>query len=140
MASDTYHWLAKYYDQSVAFRRALQSARNCILGPILPAIESACDLCCGTGTAALLFAARGIRTFAIDLSPEMCRQARAKARLAGLPLQVMKADMRDFRLPQPVDLVTCEFDALNHVPRTQDLRRVVKAVGRALNPGGYFAF
>jgi SAM-dependent methyltransferase len=48
--------------------------------------------------------------------------------------------MRTFWLPEPVDLVTCEFDALNHVPRKSDLTRVANAVARALRPGGYFYF
>jgi SAM-dependent methyltransferase len=52
----------------------------------------------------------------------------------------MQADMRSFRLPESVDLITCEFDALNHVPRRTDLARVAKATQRALRPGGYFFF
>jgi SAM-dependent methyltransferase len=48
--------------------------------------------------------------------------------------------MRRFRLPEPVDLIICEFDALNHVPRKADLQVVAKAVARALRPGGYFYF
>jgi len=86
------------------------------------------------------FARRGIKVFAVDLSPTMCRLARAKARRAGVSVTVIRGDMRTFRLPQPVDLITCEFDALNHVPLKADLAKVAKAAGRALRPGGYFYF
>jgi hypothetical protein len=48
--------------------------------------------------------------------------------------------MRDFRLPEPVDLILSEYDAINHVPRRSDFRRVALAVARALNPGGWFFF
>jgi SAM-dependent methyltransferase len=48
--------------------------------------------------------------------------------------------MREFRLPEPVDLVICEFDALNHVPLKSDLDPVVRSVARALRPGGHFYF
>ena len=48
--------------------------------------------------------------------------------------------MRTFRLPKAMDLITCEFDALNHVPRKADLRRVARAVARALRAGGHFLF
>ncbi len=43
-------------------------------------------------------------------------------------------------MPEPGDLVSCEFDALNHVPRKADLALVAKAVARALRPGGHFCF
>jgi len=115
-------------------------ARARVLGGILPHVEAACDLACGTGTTALIFARKGIRTFAVDLSPAMCRLAREKADSARLDIRVIRADMRSFQLPEPVDLVTCECDALNHVPSKADLRRVATAVSRALRPGGYFFF
>jgi SAM-dependent methyltransferase len=140
MPSDTYRLLAKYYDHLFEFRRPLEAARKRVIDPLLPQVESVCDLCCGTGTSAIRFASRGIATFAVDLSPDMCRLTRAKARLAGLPVHVLRADMRDFRLPQAVDLITCEFDALNHLPSKRDLHRVLRSVARALRPGGHFAF
>jgi SAM-dependent methyltransferase len=136
-----YRWLAEYYDQTFAFGRPWTgAARHFVLDAILPRIESACDLACGTGTTAIELAAQGIKMYGVDLSPIMCRHAREKARRAGLPLRVIHADMRDFRLPSPVDLVLCEFDAINHVPRKADLARVARCVSRALRPGGYFYF
>lgn len=136
-----YRWLAQYYDIVFStLRSPIDIARDRILGPILPGISSACDLACGTGTTALSLARRGIRMFAVDLSPGMCRAAREKAVHEGLPVKVLCADMRTFDLPEPVDLVTCEGDALNHVPRKSDLRLVAKAVARAVKPGGWFFF
>jgi len=136
-----YRWLAHYYDEIFSpFRAPINAAREHILGRILPHVETACDLACGTGTTALILARKGIRMYAVDLSPGMCRLAREKARRAGLPLRVLHADMRSFRLPEAVDLITCEYDALNHIPHRGDLQRVAKAVGRALRPGGHFFF
>jgi len=140
-ACKPYKWLARYFDEVFASGQAWSvAARRKILEPILPGVASACDLACGTGTTALLLARRGIRMFGVDLSPDMCRIAREKARRAGVPLRVIRADMRTFRLPESVNLVTCEFDALNHVPHKSDLVSVARAVSRALRPGGYFYF
>ncbi|MDE3164262.1 MAG: methyltransferase domain-containing protein [Acidobacteriota bacterium] len=136
-----YRWLARYYDRFFsAFRSPMDAARTQLLGTILPHVSSACDLACGTGTTALSMARAGLRMSAVDLSPDMCRLTREKFRGARLPVRVIRADMRSFRLPRPVDLVTCECDALNHVPRKSGLVAVAKAVARALNPGGWFFF
>jgi SAM-dependent methyltransferase len=121
-------------------------ARRKILGKILPRVRSVCDLGCGTGTTAIELARRGRKVYALDLSPTMCRLAREKVRRAELPVKVICADMRDFRLrrrggaPEQVDLVTCEFNPLNHLPRRSDLACVARSVARALRPGGYFYF
>jgi SAM-dependent methyltransferase len=138
--ADTYKWLAKYYDFLFEFRRPFDAARRRVIGPLLPDVRSACDLCCGTGTLAVKLAGQGIRMYAVDLSPEMCRIARAKASAAGVAVTVLRADMRIFELPEQVQLVTCEFDALNHVPAKRDLHRVLRSVARSLGPGGHFAF
>jgi len=136
-----YRWLAQYYDQIFSpLRSPIDAARERVLGRILPHVETACDLACGTGTTALTLARKGIGMYAVDLSPLMCRAAREKAARARLSVRVLRADMRGFQLPEAVDLITCEFDALNHVPRKADLRLVAKAVSRALRPGGHFFF
>ena len=136
-----YRWVAQHYDLMFGSSRSpIDVARERVLSRILPRVATACDLACGTGTTALQLARKGIKMYAVDLSPHMCRLARAKAARAHLPVRVLRADMRSFRLPETVDLITCEYDALNHVPQQADLRRVAKAVERALRPGGHFFF
>ncbi len=140
-SSKPYHWLARYYDRVFTYHHGwTAAAQKKILGPILPKVRSACDLACGTGTTALALAAKGLRVCGVDVSPEMCRVARGKARKARVRLGIFHADMRNFRLPEQVDLVTCEYDAINHVPRKSDFALVARAVARALRPGGYFYF
>ena len=140
-ANRPYALLAQYYDHFftshlLAYRRA----RKRILGKIFPQVRCACDLACGTGTTAVELARRGLRVFAVDLSPTMCGLTREKARRAGTTVTVIRSDMRTFRLPEKVHLITCEYDAVNHVPRKSDLARVARAAARALYPGGYFYF
>ena len=136
-----YRWLAQYYDEFYAsVRTPIDLARERLLGAILKRCESGCDLACGTGDTALKMARQGILMYAVDLSERMCRIARAKAIRSGLPIRILHADMRRFTLPHVVDVITCEFDALNHVPKRSDLHLVTKAAARALKPGGYFFF
>lgn len=136
-----YRWLAQYYDEIFSsYRFPMDAARERLLSRIMPGVGAACDLACGTGTTALNLARTGITMYAVDLSPLMCRLTREKAKRAGLRIRVVQADMRDFRLPEAVDLITCEFDALNHVPRKADLWKVARAAARALRAGGHFFF
>src|SRR5215831_1644073 len=96
-AQRTYRWLAVYYDRFFdGFATRAAALREQILGSLLPDVKSACDIACGTGTTALLLAGRGLRTVGVDLSPIMCRQARAKARAAGVRVRIIQGDMRDF--------------------------------------------
>ena len=136
-----YRRLAVHYDELFGpLRGPLEEARRRILGPLLGTVSTACDLACGTGTTAVELARRGILVWAVDLSPGMCRLAREKARRAGVCVRVLRADMRSFCLPRPVDLVLCECDALNHLPERRDLAQVFRRVAAALEPGGWFYF
>jgi len=136
-----YAILARFYDHMVGEAVAMNHhARRKVLGPILTRARTVCDLGCGTGSTALELARSGKKVYAVDLSPAMCQMARRKIRRAHLPVKVICADMRRLRLPEPVDLVLCEFNPLNHLPRKSDLVRVARAVFRSLRPGGYSCF
>ena len=135
-----YELLAEYYDHFFDRNAGMRRARKTVFGPLLRNVSAVCDLACGTGSWAVELASRGIYTFAVDLSPAMCALARRKAGEANVAVHVVTSDMRTFRLPRTVDLITCEFDALNHVPRKSDLGRVLKRAAQTLNPGGHFAF
>lgn len=116
-----YTLLATHYDELFGGTASWgTAARAGMLGAILPRVGSACDLACGTGTAALELARTGFRVFAVDLSPTMCELARKKARRARLPIEVIEADMRRFRLPEQVDLITCEFDDFGELVAGED--------------------
>ena len=145
MAQRPYTLLARFYDQLTREApRMNRHAREKVLSGILPRLRTVCDLGCGTGTAAIELARGGLRVYAVDLSPEMCRQARRKvgrlpARLRAR-IRIRRADMRRFRLPEPVDLVLSQFNPVNHLPRKSDLGRAFGSVARALRPGGWVCF
>jgi SAM-dependent methyltransferase len=125
-----YKLLADYYDLFfTAHLSWYRRARLQILEKILLQARSACDLASGTGTTATELARRGIKVFAVDLSPAMCRLTRAKAQRAGTPVSVYRADTRTFRLPEPVGLIACEYDAIRQQPDPTDWEMLVATTG-----------
>jgi SAM-dependent methyltransferase len=98
------------------------------------------DLACGSGAASLIFAAAGIQVKGVDRSQEMLAAARKSAAEADIPIAFQCADMRDFEVDQPVDLVTCFYDGLNYVTQLDEVAEVFASVRAALEPGGLFVF
>jgi SAM-dependent methyltransferase len=101
---------------------------------------AACDLCCGTGTVAIAFAARGWRVYGVDGSAAMLAEAWRKATEMGFKVEFSQQDMREFVLPQPMDLVTCFYDSVNYLLTVDDLLCCFQRVATALVPGGWFVF
>jgi len=95
------------------------------------------DLACGTGNTTIPWTRRrGWTVIGVDSSEAMLRQARKKSRRVRWYLQ----DLRRLDLGERADVVTCHFDALNHILVLQDLEQVFFNVARLLNRGGLFQF
>jgi malonyl-CoA O-methyltransferase len=90
------------------------------------------DLGCGTGRHALRLAAAGAKVTALDLSPGMLQEARAKAGTLDL-------DFRLHDLTQPLPFPEAAFDlavsglVLEHL---EDLDAFFRELARVLKPGG----
>jgi SAM-dependent methyltransferase len=101
--------------------------------------RSAADIGCGTGLfARYLKRSYGIPVFAVDLSEPMLWIAQRNC--CGTNVVLLHQDIRCLRLPHPVDLITANFDTLNHILSNQDLLRTLKRVADNLNAGGHFIF
>jgi len=100
---------------------------------------SAADIGCGTGTFVdyLCRVASG-PVWGVDRSSQMLEVAALKN--AGNRAGLLCQDMRQLRLPQTVDLITCQFEALNYLTTTDDLHLAFGAFGRSLTPGGCAVF
>ena len=95
---------------------------------------SAADIGCGTGTFVEYLCRVGSGpVWGVDLSPQMLEVAAVKN--VGNRAKFLLQDMRQLRLPQTVDLVTCQFEALNYLTTTDDLHSALVSFGRALTPG-----
>lgn len=99
------------------------------------------ELAIGNGRVAIPVAqATGRRVTGVDTSRLMLRQAKERAKEAGVQLELREGDMRDFEIEEPAALVYCPFRALLHLPTWADRRRTFEHVAAALRPGGRFAW
>jgi demethylmenaquinone methyltransferase/2-methoxy-6-polyprenyl-1,4-benzoquinol methylase len=129
-----YRAFAGQYDGAYEMRADLQSLEALADG--LPIAGDVLELACGTGQWTRLLAARGHRVPAVDAAPEML--ARARARVAGLDVEFVQADIFDWRAPRRFDTVFFSF-WLSHVP-PERFAAFWRTVGDALRPGGHACF
>jgi SAM-dependent methyltransferase len=100
---------------------------------------SAADIGCGTGLfACYLSQCWGVPVFGVDRSPEMLRVATRNCR--DMNVCFLQQDIRCLRLPCPVDLMTANFDTMNHLLTGPELRLAFRRVWKNLRPRGHFIF
>jgi SAM-dependent methyltransferase len=100
--------------------------------------EVAADIACGTGLAAAYLSGMCSKVYAVDISPEMLKVARARAGAEGIVF--LERSMTDFQLPERVDLLTCNFDSMNYLLEEDEIRAALDCFARALKDGGYCLF
>jgi SAM-dependent methyltransferase len=95
------------------------------------------DLACGTGNTTIPWTRqRGWTMVGVDSSAAMLHQAWKKSRR----VRWYRQDLRKLNLDEHADVMTCHFDALNHILDPQDLQQVFVNVAHTLNDGGLFQF
>lgn len=102
-------------------------------GPVL-------DLACGTGLVALPIAERGLAVTGLDLCLPMLEHARAKALSAGLHIDWVQADARDFDLGRSFRCIVLTGHAFQAFLTRGDQVRMLASVRRHLAPDGVFVF
>ena len=101
--------------------------------------RSAADIGCGTGLfAGYLRQCWGVPVFGVDRSPEML--AVATRNCVSSNVGFLLQDIRCLRLPYPVDLITANFDTMNHLLTGPELRLAFRRIWENLRPRGYFIF
>ncbi|KAF2959095.1 class I SAM-dependent methyltransferase [Thermotoga sp. 38H-to] len=98
------------------------------------------DVACGEGTFAVEIAKQGFKVVGVDLSSEMLKFARERAKEESVPVIFLKRDMRELDFHEEFDIVTCWFDSLNYLLDYKDLKKTFERVHEALKTGGTFLF
>jgi SAM-dependent methyltransferase len=101
-------------------------------------VRTLLELAAGPGEHAIEFARRGLDVTALDLNQAMCDYASSKAIAAGLPIEVVRGDMRSFALPQRFDAVVTMLNSVCHLMTLDDLVSHLGAVRDHLDTGGLY--
>ncbi len=132
---DHFAWFYnKYWGEE--YSRPALAIFNILLFPHLPDSGRILDLCCGAGQIAKGLTERGYRVTGVDGSEAMLRFARENA--PGV--EFIRADARDFHLPDKFHAVISAFDSLNHVMELEELKMAFRNVYTAMEDGGLFLF
>jgi SAM-dependent methyltransferase len=136
-----YSQLAATYDISLGIPHFIgtRAAFERLISQYGIRFRSAADVGCGTGLfAGYLNRCWGIPVFGVDRSPEMLAVAARNCR--NPKVCFLQQDIRCLRLPCPVDLITANFDTMNHLLTEADLRLAFRRISENLQPGGHFIF
>ncbi|MDW8467232.1 MAG: methyltransferase domain-containing protein [Chloroherpetonaceae bacterium] len=96
------------------------------------------DIACGAGRHAVAFAERGCDVVASDLSSFMLQEAKRVAEKHSVRLTFLQQDMRALTAEEEYDLVVQLFTSFGYFDNSEDDRRVVQNVRRALRQGGIY--
>jgi SAM-dependent methyltransferase len=136
-----YSQFAATYDRTLGIPAFLRTRRafEALVRRYGIRFRSAADLGCGTGLfACYLSRCWNVPVFAVDISPAMLREAARNC--SNVNVCLLRQDIRSLRLPHPVDLVTANFDTLNHLVADSDLRLAFRRIHDNLRPGGHLYF
>lgn len=109
---------AAYYDLQYGFTAEaapwpdtewFRSIASGTAGPVL-------ELGCGSGRIAVALAGDGHTVVGLDRSPAMLERAAARAKAAGVGVELVVGDLRDFRLGRRFGLVVVPFNTFLMVP------------------------
>lgn len=98
------------------------------------------ELACGTGQLTVPIAAAGLPIVGLDLSAPMLATAKERAAAAGVSIEYVLGDMRNFDLGRRFGLIFIARNSLLHLHSIEDILAAFAMVRRHLAPGGIFAF
>jgi SAM-dependent methyltransferase len=135
-----YREIAKIYDELVG-----DTAFECWLENFTRIVERygirlrvCADIACGTGLATQYLSRSCELVYAVDVSPWMLEVA--KEREYASPVVFLQQGFINLKLPEKVDLVTCNFDSLNYLLHESELAEVLKRFAGSLRQDGYAVF
>lgn len=130
----------QFYD--LAFRDETQpevdfieaACRRFAKGPVRRMLEAGC----GSGRLVVELARRGYDVAGFDTNEKSLAYLRRRLARAKLRADVFTADMADFRVTKPVDVVLNTFNTFRHLTTEAAAESHLRCVSDSLRPGGLF--
>ncbi|MFQ5831872.1 MAG: class I SAM-dependent methyltransferase [Candidatus Thorarchaeota archaeon] len=98
------------------------------------------DLCCGVGRHTLELARRGFKVDGVDRTKHYLNIARKQAKAEGLDINLIEADMREFRRENSFDVILSMFTSFGYFEDQEDQHRVLENIHASLKSGGKVLF
>jgi len=115
----------KYKDDIDFYRKEARKAKDKVL-----------EIACGTGRIYLELLKDGVDAYGIDISQNMLKILKKKAKDLGLKSKVKKADMRNFKFDTKFSLIIIPFRSFLHTLTTEDQIKTLKNIKRHLKIDG----
>lgn len=100
--------------------------------------RSALEVCCGPGYHIRTLNRFGLKTVGVDLSRDMLRFAHQKTSRCYVPMTWLEADMRWFRLREPVDVAFCLLGGLQALLTDDDVIQHFRTVAGNISERGLY--
>lgn len=100
-----------------------------ITGPVL-------EIGCGTGRVMLELMKKGVDVEGLDISKEMLRILKNKAKMMGFSPKLYQADMRDFSLKKKYSMIIVPYRSFLHLQTDEDRLGALKKMHKHLRKGG----
>jgi SAM-dependent methyltransferase len=107
-----------------------------VLALARPRGRAALDLCCGPGRYSVALARGRLSVTGVDRTKFLLDKARARARRAGLQIEWVRQDMRDFLRPEAFDLALSMFTSFGYFDDKEEDAVVLHNIFQSLRPGG----
>jgi len=100
------------------------------------------ELGVGTGRIAINIAKNGKSITGIDISSEMLKKCKEKAKNEDVEkkLNLIQANILNFKLPQEANLIILPFRTVGHLLTKEDKIKAFRKIYNNLKPGGKFVF
>jgi cyclopropane fatty-acyl-phospholipid synthase-like methyltransferase len=105
----------------------------------LPENSKVLDLACGAGRHSILFAQKGFKVTAVDLSENLLKVARHSAKEAKVNINFVQTDIRHFCINKKFDLLVSLFTSFGYFDNDKENFMLFDMVQELLNENGSFA-